>query len=73
MAPHPLRPPIDKYARYAILEDELIHERRDLVIKSKDESDVRVELGSPRKRHRSIIPVNICGGKKVQMDIQERA
>ncbi|KAE8398878.1 hypothetical protein BDV37DRAFT_275735 [Aspergillus pseudonomiae] len=53
--------------------DELIHERRDLVIKSKDESDVRVELGSPRKRHRSIIPVNICGGKKVQMDIQERA
>ncbi|GAB1194725.1 hypothetical protein APSETT444_003974 [Aspergillus pseudonomiae] len=73
MAPHPLRPPIDKYARYAILEDELIHERRDLVTKSKDESDVRVELGSPRKRHRSIIFVKICGGKKVQMDIQERA
>ncbi|KNG85121.1 hypothetical protein ANOM_007091 [Aspergillus nomiae NRRL 13137] len=73
MAPHPLRPPIDKYARYAILEDELIDERCDLLIKSRYENDVRVELGSPRKKHRPITPVNICGGKKVQMGSQERA
>ncbi|KAE8419816.1 hypothetical protein BDV36DRAFT_128091 [Aspergillus pseudocaelatus] len=73
IALHPLRPPIDKYAQYAILEDELIDERCDLLIKSKVRgNDVRVESGSPRKKPRPIIPVNICGGKKVQMGFQER-
>ncbi|PTU20182.1 hypothetical protein P175DRAFT_0517166 [Aspergillus ochraceoroseus IBT 24754] len=69
IAQQPLRPPVDKYARYAILENELIDEWRGLPMKSKvRERDVHVETGSLSKKHRSIIPVNICGGKKCSSD-----
>ncbi|KAE8352719.1 hypothetical protein BDV28DRAFT_134607 [Aspergillus coremiiformis] len=71
---HPLRPPIDKYAQYTILEDELIDQRCSLLPKSQARrNDVRVESGSPKKKLRPIMPVKICGGKKVQMGLQERA
>lgn len=71
-AVHPLRAPIGKYARFALLEDELLidYERRALPTEGKGcERDVRVETGSiisPRKKHRQIIPVNICGAKRVR-------
>ncbi|KAJ5085026.1 hypothetical protein N7532_009797 [Penicillium argentinense] len=68
----PLRPPIDKYARYALLEDELIDWRRDLFTKQKvRSSDVRVESGSPHKKPRSTGPLKTCGGKRVQMGPEE--
>ena len=60
----PLRPPIDKYARYALFEDGLIDSRYD-ISKQKERNDVRVETGSPRRRPRSTGPPKTCGGKRV--------
>ena len=60
----PLRPPIDKYARYALFEDGLIDWRYD-ISKQKERNDVRVETGSPRRRPRSTGPPKTCGGKRV--------
>ena len=67
----PLRPPIDKYARYALFEDEPIDWRHDTFSKQKERnSDVRVETGSPRKRPRSTGPPKTCGGKRVRIGPQ---
>ena len=62
----PLRPPIDKYARYALFEDELIDWRHDISSKRKERNDIRVATGSPRKRHRSSDSPKTCGGKRLR-------
>lgn len=60
----PLCAPIDKYARFALLEDELIDERCASPTNSKGfERNVRVDTGSPQKIYRPILPVNVCAGK----------
>ncbi|KAJ5800115.1 uncharacterized protein N7518_002183 [Penicillium psychrosexuale] len=65
----PLKVPIDAFARYAFLEDDLLEDQVNASIKRKTMlDDVRAETGSPRKRRfrRSLGLTNICGGKKAQ-------
>ncbi|KAE8146961.1 hypothetical protein BDV25DRAFT_43161 [Aspergillus avenaceus] len=66
--PPTLRPPIDKYAQFAIIVDDLYDEQSGSPIKSKVRNNNVHCTGSPRKKLRPIIPVNTCGGKRVLMD-----
>ncbi|KAL4784395.1 hypothetical protein BJX76DRAFT_221182 [Aspergillus varians] len=68
---HPLRPPIDIFAGYAILEDKLIESQAKSSKRKARKTDVQVETGSPRRKPRFQWPSNTgnkCGGKRVQMN-----
>ncbi|OJD15153.1 hypothetical protein AJ78_04578 [Emergomyces pasteurianus Ep9510] len=63
---HPLRPPVDVYARHEFIEDELIYQDPESPLKRKTHgSHVFAESYSPTKKGRVPRRIKICGGKKV--------
>lgn len=63
---NPFRPPVDKYARHAFIEDEYLAKTLESPAKGKcREKSFLISTGSPRKKVHLHVPANICGGKRV--------
>lgn len=66
---HPLRPPIDKYAQFSLIEDDLIDDPSEIsTLRKFRNSELELSSASPRKKNRRTARKHwrICGGKVVQ-------
>lgn len=67
---HSLQPPIDKYAQYAVLQDDLIDEPIRASSKTKRyKRDVNLQSTRSKEILFRSVPITTCGGKKVVRDI----